>query len=350
MRGDFQLVHKAAEEARCKYEGHDAYTAQHSVRVAHYAVLVASHIPGFHAEDMQRLEITALLHDFGKTFLDPALLRKEGPLTEDEWAQMKLHPQLGVQGLQPKMAEFGGMVMPLGILWHHKRFDGGGYPDGPISGMRLPLEARIIAVADVFDALISSRPYRTKKPAYTPDEALEIMRMGAGRHLDPSLVDILAAVVQAESLRVGGPVGARTVQITSAIGVEVERARRFLQSLIGPFDIKRPLKDVKGSHDEVLGRLIAELLRVNLDLRSAENVARFALGMPLNETFRPDDLEGEPVIPEPNGGTAHHVEVTLRLKRMPQRVPYMHIVAWRGQLWLCVTEQKGQGLEVRLAR
>ncbi|MBM4395976.1 MAG: HD domain-containing protein [Deltaproteobacteria bacterium] len=349
-QSEYQRVFKAADAARKKYEGHDAYTGQHSVRVAHYAVLLASRIPGYGTNEIRRLEITAMLHDYGKTFIDPRVIKKEGPLDDAEWVEMKRHPELGVQGLQSKLDALGGLVMPLGILWHHKLFDGGGYPDGRIAGMAIPLEARVIAVADVFDALTSKRAYRKDKPAFTPDEAIGMMREGAGRQLDPSLVDLFASVHQAESDRVGGRAGARTMQISSVIGVEVERARSILRSLVGPFDPGHPLRNVKASADEVLGRLVAELLRANLDLRSAENVARYALRMPLHETFRPEDVDGDPILPGLSDLPRHHVEVTLRLRKMPPRLSYMHVVAWRGELWLSVSEQRGEGIEVRLAR
>lgn len=339
---EFQKVFQAADRARKKYEGHDPNTAQHSVRVAHWSVLLASRLPGFDTARRRRLEITALLHDYGKTFIDPNVVRKQGPLSEAEWAEMKRHPELGCQHL-PVSEQ---LVLKLGILWHHKHFDGGGYPEGQISGLRLPLEARIITVADVFDALTSPRPYRKEKPAYTPEEALEIMRNSMGRHLDPSLVRLFELVYQMESERVGGPAGARTMQIRSVIGAEVERARALLKEILGPYDPTNPLKS-RVRPDMVLARLVSGLMRANLDMRSAENVARYVLKMPLEETFPVEIIAEKPHAMQTSG---HHTEVTLHLKKMPANLSYMHVVVYQGDLWVCIGEQQGRVIDVMLAR
>ncbi|MBM4396430.1 MAG: HD domain-containing protein [Deltaproteobacteria bacterium] len=350
---DFQKVWKSADEARQRYEDHDTSTAQHSVRVAHWAVLLASRLPNFPQARLRRLEITALLHDYGKTFLDPAVIRKTGPLDEAEWVEMKRHPELGLQNLPVPET----VVEPDGILWHHKRFDGSGYPEGDIAGIRLALEARIISVADVFDALTSQRPYRTTKPAYEPPEALGIMREIAGKQLDPSLVPLFDAVYRLECERVGGQAGARTLQVRSAIGMELERAQDLLRTIIGgPIDVDDPLQGIPADNP-VLGRLVAGLLRSTLDLRSAENVARTVLKMPLSDTFRAEDILDSDYksksVAVQRGVTEfpkHHREVVLRLKRMPPNVAYMRIVVYQGDLWICVGEREGDVIEVQLAR
>ena len=343
---EFQKIWQAVDRARKKYEDHDPYTAQHSIRVAHWAVLLASRVPGFAPPRLRRLEITALLHDFGKTFVNPAVLRKTGPLTDDEWTEMKRHPELGIEHLPVP----GEVVFPQGILWHHKRFDGGGYPDGKVAGVALPLEARIISVADVFDALTSARTYRVEKPSYTPDEALGIMHESAGRQLDPTLVALFGQAHQAECDRVGGRAGARTMQVRSVIGEEIDRAQSLLGTIIGPFDPNAPLRRHQQSKELVLGRLVTGLLRANLDLRSAENVARHVLRLPLAETFNAEDIVPRPQ-PEPGSGIPrHHLEVSLLLRKMPAKLAYMHVVVYKDNLWMCVGEQRGELVEVTLAR
>jgi hypothetical protein len=342
---EFQKVWQAADRARKKYEGHDPNTAQHSVRVAHWAALIASRIPGYGQARLRRLEITALLHDYGKTFIDPKVIQKQGPLDDREWAEMKRHPELGCQHL-PVPEE---VVLKHGILWHHKRFDGGGYPDGNVAGMQLPLEARIISVADVFDALSSARPYRKEKPAFTPDEALATMHESAGRQLDPSLVALFDSVYQMECERVGGRAGARTMQIRSVIGAEIDRAQALLTEIIGPFNPLQPLNP-RMRVDVVLGRLVAGLLRSNLDLKSAENVARYVLKQPLVETFQDELIAATPRVRNSIAMPRHHSEITLRLRRMPAKLSYMHVVVYQGDLWVCVGEQCGEAIEVMLAR
>ena len=281
----FVKVRLAADQARQRYEDHDPLTHHHSVRVAHWAVLLASHIPGFSQSRLRRLEITAMLHDFGKTFVNPAVLRKTGPLNDTEWAELKKHPELGVKNL-PVPKEY---VETDGILWHHKHFNGAGYPQGHLSGISLALEARLISVADVFDALTGSRPYRTVKPCYTPVEAIDMMRGMAGTQLDPSLVSLFDTVYKIECERVGGEAGARTLQVQSVIGVEVQRARDILKTIVGPFNPSDPLKGRKAD-EPLLRRVVNGLVRANLDPISAENIARYVLRMPLVETFKSSDL------------------------------------------------------------
>ncbi|MBM4398066.1 MAG: HD domain-containing protein [Deltaproteobacteria bacterium] len=342
----FAVARAAAEEARRRFEDHDPYTCRHSIRVADWAVLIAGHVPGFARSRLRVLEITALLHDYGKTFIDPAVIRKGDRLTDEEWAAVRTHPDLGADRV-PVAREF---VSPDGIRWHHKHFDGSGYPPGDMKGPDIPLEARLIAVADVFDALTSPREYRGDPREYAPADALELMREMAGAELDPGLVALFQSVYDIECSRHGGKVGASTLQVRSVIGTEVARARDLLRAEIGPFDPRDPLKG-RRPEPRLVDRLVTGLVRANLDRASATNIVRYVLRLPLDETFPPSDLAGAPRRgTTPPGGFLHHVEVCLDLRRLPPEAAYAHVVVFMGQLWLAVGERREGGFEVRLAR
>jgi hypothetical protein len=240
-------------------------------------------------------------------------------------------------------------VAPEGIRWHHKYYNGGGYPEGDVKGVDLPLEARLISVADVFDALSSKRPYRVDHPAFSPSEALEIMRNMAGRQLDPALVSMFDATYRMECERVGGEAGAQTLQLMSVLGVEIQRARDILKKIIGPVDWRSPLRGRPADH--VLKALISKLERTNLDRASAENIARHVLGLPLEETFAKEDLAPVKTLADSSGGTVgHHLEVRLILKNRERDPSYLKVVVYSGRLWLCLSENSDDAIEVRLAR
>jgi HD-GYP domain-containing protein (c-di-GMP phosphodiesterase class II) len=124
----------------------------------------------------------ALLHDVGKIVVPSSILNKRGPLTPEEWVTMKRHPQAGVQLLRE--IEFPWDIRPM-VRHHHERWDGGGYPEG-LAGDDIPLSARILCLADVFDALTSDQSY----PAgLKPAQALSMMREDRGKMFDPALFD-----------------------------------------------------------------------------------------------------------------------------------------------------------------
>ncbi|MGH7441444.1 MAG: HD domain-containing phosphohydrolase, partial [bacterium] len=137
----------------------DNYTAGHSSRVAEYSALIATEL-GFEPEAAHRVHLAGLLHDVGKIGIKDAVLGKPGKLTDEEFAVMKTHPTVGghILGPVPQLAD----VLP-GIVCHHERFDGRGYPRG-LKGEDIPLLGRIVAVADAFDAMTSSRVYRPRLP------------------------------------------------------------------------------------------------------------------------------------------------------------------------------------------
>lgn len=162
-------------------EAKDEYTCGHSERVALYAKRLAKEC-GHDEEYCERLYLTGLLHDIGKIGVRDAVLRKPGPLSEDEFQEIKQHPDKGWQILHD--------LMPLqyvleGVLYHHEQFDGRGYPDRLV-GLKIPLHGRFLAVCDAFDAMTSDRPYRTGMPQ---EKAESILRAGAGKQWDPELID-----------------------------------------------------------------------------------------------------------------------------------------------------------------
>jgi putative nucleotidyltransferase with HDIG domain len=160
-------------------ESKDEYTQGHCVRVAELASTLWSRVGG-DEPSLFWFRIGALLHDVGKLTVPPEVLNKAGRLTAEEWVLMRGHPAAGVMLLAD--IEFPWDVRPL-VESHHERWDGGGYPAG-LAGEEIPLTARVLCIADVYDALTSERSYRH---ALTRDDALEEMRPDAGRQFDPRL-------------------------------------------------------------------------------------------------------------------------------------------------------------------
>jgi putative two-component system response regulator len=164
-----------AVEAKCRY------TFGHSERVTSYALTLAQRV-GLSETEQEVLRKGGLLHDIGKINMPDAILNKPGALTAEEYGIVKEHPVQGVRIVEPLQSI--RETIPL-IRWHHERLDGKGYPDGLFGGA-IPLLARILVVADVFDALSSERPYR---PALPVPKCLDILRTtAAGGGLDPELV------------------------------------------------------------------------------------------------------------------------------------------------------------------
>jgi putative nucleotidyltransferase with HDIG domain len=161
-------------------EAKDAYTRGHSERVAQLGRRIAIE-RGLDADAVAAVGEAGLLHDIGKIGVPEPTLQKSGPLTPAEWDAMRRHPVVGAQIVAP--FEFFAPAALL-IRHHHERWDGSGYPDG-LAGAAIPLGARIVAVADVFDALTSKRPYRM---ALSREAGLAHLIDAAGRALDPDLV------------------------------------------------------------------------------------------------------------------------------------------------------------------
>jgi HD-GYP domain-containing protein (c-di-GMP phosphodiesterase class II) len=166
----------------------DTSTEEHTRRVAALAVEVGERL-GLSSGRLRSLAIGGMLHDMGKLAVPDAILQKPGPLDDDEFAQIKLHPQRG----RELLAELGGFdeTVKRLVLNHHERLDGRGYPRG-LKASDLDQETRILGLCDVYDALVSPRIYR---PAWTVDEALALLRKEAGTAFDPQCVDVLIEIL-----------------------------------------------------------------------------------------------------------------------------------------------------------
>jgi putative nucleotidyltransferase with HDIG domain len=170
-------------------ETRHGYTSDHTLAVSRLAVAMAGRL-GLRDQELRHVELGALLHDVGKLDVPEAILSKPSALDEHEWSEMRGHAESGVRLLDrvldvPAVLEI--------VRWHHERWDGDGYPDG-VEGDDIPLGARIVAVADAFQAMIEPRPYRCRR---TPAEALREIQQNAGSQFDPECVDALAEVVTA---------------------------------------------------------------------------------------------------------------------------------------------------------
>jgi len=186
-----QRFESAVQEWAQNIESKDAYTAGHCERVADYACAIAAELD-FDEPTLFWFRVGALLHDVGKIVVHSDILNKPGPLAPEERREMEKHPEAGVELLRD--IDFPWDVFPM-IRGHHERWDGHGYPDG-ISGEDIPLTARILCVADVYDALTSNRSYRR---AFTPLEALGLMRAEIGRSFDPEILQRFLDIVERSS-------------------------------------------------------------------------------------------------------------------------------------------------------
>lgn len=195
-----QIIHCLARAA----EYRDDDTGQHVFRVGRYAAILASEL-GMDAANVELLEMAAQLHDVGKIGIPDAILLKPGKFEPEEFAVMRQHCDLGVSIIQGDSSYANNnsservqlntipvvrMAMSIAAT-HHERWDGSGYPRG-LKGEMIPLEGRIVAVADVFDALSSKRPYKDPMPL---DKCVAIIRQGSGAHFDPRVVEAFFAVL-----------------------------------------------------------------------------------------------------------------------------------------------------------
>ena len=172
----------------------DKFTQNHSYRVSIYATQIAGEM-GFNEEKIEDIRAAALLHDIGKLETSTGILYKAAKLNDEEYSEMKNHVQKGVNLLAPVSGSLG-RVLPI-ILAHHDRFDGSGY--NASKGEDIPIEARILSVADVYDALISDRPYRQ---GCSPFEARDIIVKGKGTDFDPQVVHAFELAFQKQRLEV----------------------------------------------------------------------------------------------------------------------------------------------------
>ncbi|OLB50801.1 MAG: hypothetical protein AUI08_04550 [Gemmatimonadetes bacterium 13_2_20CM_2_65_7] len=168
-------------------EAKDPYLRGHSARVADLSANIATEV-GLSEEEVDRIRMAGRLHDLGKIGTRDAVVNKEGPLTADEFEHVKQHVIIGAQILAP-LVHLGDIVAM--VKSHHERFDGTGYPDG-LRGQEVPLGGRVIAAAEVYDALTTSRPYQEKM---TPEQAVERMADLSGTVLDPKVYEALVRIV-----------------------------------------------------------------------------------------------------------------------------------------------------------
>ena len=174
---------RAAASLARAVDARDVYTGSHSQRVAELAARTARRL-GLPEEDVELTRLAASLHDLGKLAVPEEILRKPGPLTDPERIVLERHPEIGFRMLE----SLGVDPVADWVLHHHERWDGSGYPDG-LPGERIPLGARIIFVADAYDAMISERVYRRR---VTPSEAISELQRCAGTQFDPAIVTALA--------------------------------------------------------------------------------------------------------------------------------------------------------------
>ncbi len=171
----------------------DSYTRGHSGRVVEYATQIAEEL-GLSNKEKQLIQYASFLHDIGKIGVDIRILKKPSKLTPSEWRYIYRHPKIGAR-IVSQSALLKDLV-PI-ILHHHERYDGGGYPDSNMKGEKIPLGARILAVADAYEAMVSDRPYRK---ALSQEEAKEELKKNAGTQFDPQVVEaFLRALIKQQS-------------------------------------------------------------------------------------------------------------------------------------------------------
>jgi HD-GYP domain-containing protein (c-di-GMP phosphodiesterase class II) len=166
----------------------DPYTRGHSERVTHYSVAIAREMR-LSERRIQAIEYAGFLHDMGKVGIHHDILTKPGSLTEDEWKTMREHPAIGARIVSDLDFLKGAREV---VLYHHERYDGRGYPEG-LAGEAIPLEARIAKVADAFDAMMSSRPYRESLGL---EKSIQELKDGKGTEFDPTVVDAFLSILE----------------------------------------------------------------------------------------------------------------------------------------------------------
>jgi putative nucleotidyltransferase with HDIG domain len=216
IRDAFEKVQKAARENQelfissiralaAAIDAKDPYTRGHSERVARYSSAIAKEM-GLPPDDARKVRLSALLHDVGKIGVDDRIIRKPTALTDDEFELMKAHPVKGAAIMEtiPQLAD----IIP-GMKYHHEKWEGGGYPDG-LKGEQIPLQARIVAVADAFDAMTTTRPYQK---AMEVSYVLERLREMSSKRFDGAVVEALArSHAKGELVPRESPMAARSAQ------------------------------------------------------------------------------------------------------------------------------------------
>ena len=178
-----QIVQRLGLAAEYK----DNETGLHVIRMSHYSRILAR-AAGFSEAAQGEILHAAPMHDIGKIGIPDAILAKPGKLDDEEWETMKTHPAIGAHIIGEQTTGLLQTARRI-ALHHHEKWDGSGYPDG-LQGDDIPVEARIVAIADVFYALVTKRPY---KEAWPVERAVDLIRSEAGKHFDPTLVELFIA-------------------------------------------------------------------------------------------------------------------------------------------------------------
>lgn len=187
-----QVIQRLGRAAEFK----DNETGLHVIRMSHYSGLLAE-AAGWAEAEVQLLLSAAPMHDIGKIGIPDAVLTKPAKLDDQEWETMRKHPSIGAEILGEEDSALMRLAHQV-ALTHHEKWDGSGYPTG-ISGENIPQAGRIVAIADVFDALTCVRPY---KKAWTTEDAINLLQAEAGKHFDPQLVSLFVSILpQVESIR-----------------------------------------------------------------------------------------------------------------------------------------------------
>ena len=175
-----EIIYRLGRAAEYK----DNETGLHVIRMSHYSALLGEAL-GMSREECELLRIASPMHDIGKIGIPDRILLKPGKLDSEEWEIIKTHPTIGLKILSEGKSEIIKKAATIAVT-HHEKWDGSGYPKG-LKGEEIPLEGRIVALADVFDALTTERPY---KEAWPVDEAVALIESERGKHFDPSLVPL----------------------------------------------------------------------------------------------------------------------------------------------------------------
>jgi HD-GYP domain-containing protein (c-di-GMP phosphodiesterase class II) len=173
-------------------EVRDPYTRGHVERVMNYAQTIAEYL-GWTAIEINNLRFGSILHDIGKINIAENILRKEGSLTDEEWAEIRKHPEMGAELV--KGIHYLDPALPV-ILYHHERWNGSGYPYG-LKEEKIPVSARIVAIADSFDAMTTERPYRKE---LTPEQAFNEVISGSGIQYDPLMLEAFQHAWETEKI------------------------------------------------------------------------------------------------------------------------------------------------------
>lgn len=189
-RGKQNLLESISAFAKT-LEMRDHYTGRHAESTVYYSMEIAKALR-LSKEDMENVKQAAVLHDLGKVGISDKILHKKSKLTQKEYEEIKKHPQIAADIIRP--IKFMHNIIPL-ILYHHERWDGKGYPAG-LKNNEIPIGARIISIADVYQALTSDRPYRKAHPK---KEAMKILKDGAGSQFDPEIVDVFLEILDQEN-------------------------------------------------------------------------------------------------------------------------------------------------------